>query len=136
NRIGAFYYPVAVVAETDTLQTLPDRELSAGVAEVMKYGLIREAELLGWLAESMDVLLGLDPDALSHAIRRSCELKAAIVAEDEQQRGRRALLNLGHTFGHALEAIAGYETWLHGEALAIGISLAARTSHALSWLDA
>ncbi|MBN1238032.1 MAG: 3-dehydroquinate synthase [Gammaproteobacteria bacterium] len=136
NMIGAFYQPIGVVADTDSLRTLPPRELSAGLAEVVKYGLILDLELFEWLEKNMEALLALDPAALAHAVRRSCEIKAAIVAEDEQERGRRALLNLGHTFGHALESIGRYEKWLHGEAVAIGISLAASTSRALGWLGA
>jgi shikimate kinase / 3-dehydroquinate synthase len=128
NMIGAFYQPVAVLADTSTLRTLPARELSAGLAEVVKYGLILDDALFNWLEDNMAALRALDPEALQHAIRRSCELKAQIVGEDEREHGRRALLNLGHTFGHALETIGGYTRWLHGEAVAIGIVLAARTS--------
>jgi 3-dehydroquinate synthase len=135
NMIGAFHQPIAVLADTDTLRTLPPRELSAGLAEVIKYGVIVDAAFFAWLEEHMASLRALDPAALTYAIRRSCEIKAAIVAEDEHERtGRRALLNLGHTFGHALEAIGDYERWLHGEAVAIGIALAARTSAALGWI--
>ncbi len=136
NMIGAFHQPVSVLADTSTLKTLPPRELSAGLAEVIKYGVIVDADFFGWLEQHMDALRTFDTKALAHAIRRSCEIKAEIVAEDERERGRRALLNLGHTFGHALEAIGKYERWLHGEAIAIGTVLAARTSHALGWLDA
>jgi len=136
NMIGAFHQPITVLADTDTLESLPPRELSAGLAEVIKYGVIVDAEFFGWLEAHVEELRGLDPAALTHAIRRSCEIKASIVAEDERERGRRALLNLGHTFGHALEAIGDYERWLHGEAVAIGIALAARTSLALGWLPA
>ncbi len=136
NMIGAFHQPSAVVADTDTLGTLPARELSAGLAEVIKYGLIVDDNLFAWLEQNMGDLLALQADALSFAIRRSCEIKAAIVAEDEREHGRRALLNLGHTFGHALEAVTDYSRWLHGEAVAIGMHLAARTSHALGWLTA
>jgi len=128
NMIGAFYQPIAVLADTSTLDTLPPRELSAGLAEVVKYGLILDEALFEWLEANMDALRALDPDALRFAVRRSCELKAQIVAEDEREHGRRALLNLGHTFGHALEAIGGYQRWLHGEAVALGTVLAARTS--------
>ena len=135
NMIGAFHQPIAVLADTDTLRTLPPRELSAGLAEVIKYGVIVDAPFFAWLEEHMSALRALDPTALTYAIRRSCEIKAQIVAEDEHERtGRRALLNLGHTFGHALEAIGDYERWLHGEAVAIGIALAARTSAALGWI--
>ena len=135
NMIGAFHQPISVLADTGTLKTLPPRELSAGLAEVIKYGVIVDAAFLAWLEQHMDELRALDAKALTHAIRRSCEIKAEIVAEDEREHGRRALLNLGHTFGHALEAIGNYERWLHGEAIAIGIVLAARTSQALGWLD-
>lgn len=136
NMIGAFHQPVTVLADTDSLRTLPPRELSAGLAEVIKYGVIVDAAFFAWLEEHMGALRALDSAALAYAIRRSCEIKAQIVAEDEHERtGRRALLNLGHTFGHALEAIGEYERWLHGEAVAIGIALAARTSAALGWID-
>jgi len=128
NMIGAFHQPSAVLSDTATLKTLPPRELSAGLAEVIKHGLILDAAFVSWLETHMGELLDLDADALSHAIRRCCEIKSAIVAEDEHERGRRALLNLGHTFGHALEALGGYGKWLHGEAVAVGISIAARAS--------
>ena len=134
NMIGAFHQPIAVLADTGTLHSLPPRELAAGLAEVIKYGVIVDAAFFGWLEAHLDDLLRLDAAALTYAIRRSCEIKAAIVAEDEREHGRRALLNLGHTFGHALEAVGNYERWLHGEAVAIGIALAARTSVALGWL--
>jgi len=134
NMIGSFHQPIAVLADTGTLHTLPPRELGAGLAEVIKYGVIVDAPFFDWLEEHVDDLRRLDSGALTYAIRRSCEIKAAIVAEDEREQGRRALLNLGHTFGHALEAIGNYERWLHGEAVAIGIVLAARTSIALGWL--
>jgi len=136
NMIGAFHQPIAVLADTDTLKSLPPRELSAGLAEVIKYGVIVAAEFFAWLEEHMAELRALDGAALTYAIRRSCEIKAGIVAEDERERGRRALLNLGHTFGHALESLGGYERWLHGEAVAIGTALAARTSVALGSLAA
>jgi 3-dehydroquinate synthase len=136
NMIGAFHQPIAVLADTDTLKTLPPRELSAGLAEIIKYGVIVDLEFFAWLEEHIEALRALDPAALRHAIRRSCEIKASIVAEDERERGRRALLNLGHTFGHSLETLGDYERWLHGEAVAIGTVLAARTSEALGWLDA
>jgi 3-dehydroquinate synthase len=134
NMVGAFHQPIAVLADTDTLRSLPPRELAAGLAEVVKYGIILDAGLFEWLETHVDDLLGLETAALTHAIRSSCEIKATIVAEDERELGRRALLNLGHTFGHALEAIGRYERWLHGEAVAIGMVLAARTSAALGWL--
>ncbi|HEY3519026.1 MAG TPA: 3-dehydroquinate synthase [Gammaproteobacteria bacterium] len=134
NMIGAFHQPIAVLADLRTLRTLPARELGAGLAEIVKYGIIVDAPFFAWLEEHVDDLRQLDAAALTHAIRRSCEIKAEIVAEDEREQGRRALLNLGHTFGHALEAIGNYERWLHGEAVAIGTVLAARTSVALGWL--
>jgi 3-dehydroquinate synthase len=135
NMIGAFHQPIAVLADTITLRTLPARELSAGLAEVIKYGIIVDAAFFAWLEEHIDDLKRLDAAALTYAIKRSCEIKAAIVAEDEREQGRRALLNLGHTFGHALEAIGHYERWLHGEAVGVGMALAARTSAALGWLE-
>jgi 3-dehydroquinate synthase len=134
NMIGAFHQPSAVLADTSTLRSLPPRELAAGLAEIVKYGIIVDAEFFAWLEAHIDDLKHLDAAALTYAIRRSCEIKAAIVAEDEREQGRRALLNLGHTFGHALEAIGNYERWLHGEAVAVGMVLAARTSTALGWL--
>jgi 3-dehydroquinate synthase len=136
NRIGAFHQPTAVFADTDTLATLPQRELAAGLAEVVKYGLILDRSLFEWLETHIEDLLRLDAQALTYAIRRSCEIKARVVADDERERGSRALLNLGHTFGHALEAIGDYRRWLHGEAVAIGTVLAARTSAAIGWLTA
>jgi 3-dehydroquinate synthase len=134
NMIGAFYQPSAVLADIDTLKTLPPREFSAGLAEVIKYGLIVDADFFGWLETNIEKLVALDADCLIYAIKRCCEIKAEVVAEDERERGRRALLNLGHTFGHGLEALAGYGTLLHGEAVAIGTSLAAKTSAALGML--
>jgi 3-dehydroquinate synthase len=136
NMIGAFHQPTAVVADTSTLRSLPVRELGAGLAEIVKYGIIVDADFFAWLERHVDALKALDAEALTYAIRRSCEIKAAIVAEDEREQGRRALLNLGHTFGHALESIGNYERWLHGEAVAIGMVLAVRTSAALGWLTA
>jgi 3-dehydroquinate synthase len=135
NMIGAFHQPTAVLADTSTLRTLPPRELAAGLAEVIKYGIIVDADFFAWLEAHIDELKLLDAAALTHAIRVSCEIKAAIVAEDEREQGRRALLNLGHTFGHALEALGNYERWLHGEAVAIGTVLAARTSAALGLIE-
>jgi 3-dehydroquinate synthase len=135
NMIGAFHQPVAVIADTDTLTTLPSRELSAGLAEVIKHGLIVDHEFFAWLEGSMDAVLRLDATALTHAITRCCEIKAAIVAEDEREHGRRALLNFGHTFGHAVEALGGYGRWLHGEAVAIGMRMAADSSERQGWLD-
>ena len=131
NMIGAFHQPIAVLSDTDTLATLPPRELAAGLAEVIKYGVIVDAEFFAWLEREMPRLRALDAAALAFAIRRSCEIKAKIVAQDERERGLRALLNLGHTFGHALESLGNYERWLHGETVAIGTVLAARTSSAL-----
>ena len=124
NMIGAFHQPVAVVADTDTLETLDGRELAAGLAEVIKYGLITDAAFLGWLERHLDELLAREPAALARAIARSCEIKARIVEQDEREQGRRALLNLGHTFGHAIEAAMGYGRWLHGEAVAAGTAMA------------
>ena len=134
NMIGAFWQPRAVLIDTDTLATLPARELSAGLAEVIKYGLIRDADFLAWLERSLPALRGLEPAALAHAIERSCALKAEIVAEDETEQGVRALLNLGHTFGHAIEAHQGYGAWLHGEAVGAGMLMAAELSARLGWL--
>jgi len=128
NMIGAFYQPRAVIADIDTLRTLPDRELRAGLAEVIKYGLIRDREFFDWLENSMASLLNRDAAALEHAVERSCRNKAAVVAADERERGERALLNLGHTFGHAIETATGYRDWLHGEAVAAGMVMAARVS--------
>jgi 3-dehydroquinate synthase len=131
NLIGAFHQPRAVLSDTTTLATLPPRELRAGLAEVIKYGLVADSGFLDWLDASMAALLALDPAALAFAIRRSCEIKAGIVSEDEREHGRRALLNLGHTFGHAIEKAAGYGEWLHGEAVGVGMLLAADLSHRL-----
>ena len=135
NMIGAFHQPRCVIADTDTLDTLPDRELSAGLAEVIKYGLIRDADFLAWLEDNMDALLARDHAALAHAIEQSCRNKAEVVAEDELEGGKRALLNLGHTFGHAIEAGMGYGNWLHGEAVGTGMLMAADLSRRLGWLD-
>ena len=136
NMIGAFYQPTCVVADTDTLKTLPPREFAAGMAEVIKHSLILDRDFFTWLEERMDDVIALDAEALSFVVRKNCELKAAIVAEDERERGRRALLNLGHTFGHAIETLGGYGQRLHGEAVSIGIVLAARTSAQLGWIAA
>ena len=135
NMIGAFYQPRCVLADTDTLATLPDRELSAGLAEVIKYGLIRDLSFLEWLERHIERLLARDPAALTEAIERSCRNKATIVALDERENGERALLNLGHTFGHAIETGVGYGGWLHGEAVAVGMCLAADLSARLGWLS-
>lgn len=136
NMIGAFYQPGCVLADTDTLATLPDRELCAGLAEVIKYGLIRDLPFLEWLEANIGCLLARDAAALTEAIERSCRNKAEIVALDERETGDRALLNLGHTFGHAIETGMGYGEWLHGEAVAVGMCLAADLSRRLGWLDA
>ena len=134
NMIGAFYQPRLVLADIDTLATLPARELSAGLAEVIKYGLIRDLEFLRWLEENLDLLVRRDAEALAWAIERSCRNKAEVVAADETEQGERALLNLGHTFGHAIEAGLGYGQWLHGEAVAAGTMMAAELSRRLGWL--
>jgi len=134
NMIGAFYQPRAVIIDTDTLNTLPDRELSAGLAEVIKYGLIRDTGFLVWLETNMDKLLARDPEVLAQAIQVSCRCKADIVAADECEAGVRAILNLGHTFGHAIETGVGYGRWLHGEAIAAGMVMAADLSRRLGWL--
>jgi len=128
NMIGAFYQPQLVLADTETLNTLPDRELSAGLAEVIKYGLIRDLAFFEWLEANMAKLVARDTEALAYAIRRSCENKAEVVAADERESGQRALLNLGHTFGHAIETGMGYGNWLHGEGVAAGTLLAADLS--------
>jgi 3-dehydroquinate synthase len=139
NMIGAFWQPQLVLADTDTLQTLPPRELSAGLAEVIKYGLIRDVPFLEWLEVHMDALMARDGAALAQAIERSCLNKAEVVAADEfetAKEGGRALLNLGHTFGHAIETGMGYGTWLHGEAVAAGTMMATELSRRLGWLNA
>jgi 3-dehydroquinate synthase len=135
NMIGAFHQPLAVIADTATLDTLPDRELAAGLAEVIKYGAIRDLPFFEWLEDNVDRLRARDPDALAYAIGRSCEVKAEIVALDEREAGVRALLNLGHTFGHAIETLEGYGAWLHGEAVAAGMVMAARLSARLRRLQ-
>ena len=136
NMIGAFYQPKLVLADIDTLKTLPQRELSAGIAEVIKYGLIRDADFFDWLETNMSKLMGLDEAVTSYAIYRSCKNKAEVVAADEHEAGERALLNLGHTFGHAIENAMGYGIWLHGEAVAAGTMLAADLSQRMGWLKA
>jgi len=139
NMIGAFWQPKLVLADTDTLATLPDRELSAGMAEVIKYGLIRDLPFLAWLEANIDRLMARDAEALAYAIERSCANKAEVVAGDERETARdngRALLNLGHTFGHAIETGVGYGEWLHGEAVAAGTVMAAELSRRLGWLQA
>jgi 3-dehydroquinate synthase len=135
NMVGAFYQPRAVLIDTDTLSTLPDRELSAGLAEVIKYGLIRDPAFFVWLEAHMDRLLARDPAVLAEAIERSCRNKAEVVAADEREAGVRATLNLGHTFGHAIETGMGYGAWLHGEAVAAGMVMAADLSCRLGWLS-
>ena len=135
NMIGAFYQPQCVVIDTQTLDTLPERELSAGLAEVIKYGLIRDPEFLVWLEANMPRLLRREPAALAYAIERCCRNKAEVVAADEKEEGERALLNLGHTFGHAIEAGKGYGVWLHGEAIAPGMVMAAELSRRLGWIS-
>ena len=136
NMIGAFYQPRVVVADTDTLNTLPERELKAGLAEVVKYGLIRDLLFLEWLEANIERLLACEPEALAYAVRRSCENKAEVVVADEHENGERALLNLGHTFGHAIETGMGYGEWLHGEAVAAGTLMAAELSALLGWIGA
>ncbi|MDM8547289.1 3-dehydroquinate synthase [Candidatus Venteria ishoeyi] len=136
NMIGAFHQPQVVLCDTDTLNTLEDRQLSAGLAEVVKYGLIRDLAFFDWLEQNVDALLSRDPDALAYAIERSCQNKADVVAEDELEGGVRALLNLGHTFGHSIETGLGYGQCLHGEAVAIGMYLAADLSQRLGWISA
>lgn len=135
NMIGAFHQPKCVIADSDTLNTLDDRQLSAGIAEVIKYGLIRDNAFTEWLENNMHKILDRDPEAISYAIEVSCRCKAGIVAEDEKESGVRALLNLGHTFGHAIETGTGYGTWLHGEAVATGMLMAADLSMRLGKLN-
>jgi len=134
NMIGAFYQPKLVLADTSSLHTLPDRELAAGLAEVVKYGLILDPGFFVWLEENMSSLVRRDPNAMVYAVRRSCEIKAQVVSQDERETGARALLNLGHTFGHAIEAGLSFGTWLHGEAVAAGTVLAARLSSRMGML--
>lgn len=135
NMIGAFYQPQAVLADTDVLLTLPERELSAGMAEVIKYGLIADAEFFAWLETNIDALMACDKAALSQAIYRSCEIKAEVVAQDEREGGIRAILNLGHTFGHAIETAMGYGVWLHGEAVAAGMLMAVDLSRRMGMVE-
>jgi 3-dehydroquinate synthase len=136
NLIGAFHQPILVVSDTRTLATLPPRELRAGLAEVIKYALICDAELFDWLEAHLEELLAGEPRALAHVIKRSCEIKAAIVGRDEREHGERALLNLGHSFGHAAESATAYRQWLHGEAVAAGLVMAAAMSVECGLLDA
>jgi 3-dehydroquinate synthase len=135
NLIGAFHQPCAVIADTTTLRSLPPRELRAGLAEVVKYGLVFDLTFLDWIEANVDGLLGLDDEVLSCAIHRSCELKAEVVRRDEREAGDRALLNLGHTFGHAIETATGYTEWLHGEAVATGMLIAADMSARMGMLS-
>jgi 3-dehydroquinate synthase len=135
NMIGAFYQPARVLCDLDTLATLPERELSAGLAEVIKYGPIYDLDFLGWIEENLDALLARDRAALAHAVQRSCEIKAEVVGQDEREAGLRAILNFGHTFGHAIEAGLGYGAWLHGEAVGCGMVMAMQLSHRLGLVD-
>ena len=136
NLIGAFHQPILVLADTRTLSSLPPRELRAGLAEVIKYGLICDAAFFAWLEAHMEELLAGDPAALAHVIHRSCEIKAEIVGRDEREQGDRALLNLGHTFGHAVESATGYKQWLHGEAIGAGLLMAAGMSRECGLISA
>jgi len=135
NMIGAFHQPLAVIADVGTLATLPARELRAGIAEVIKHGLVLDAQFFEWLEGNIERLLAADPEALTHAVLRSCELKAGVVAADERESGPRAILNFGHTFGHAIEAGVGYGSWLHGEAVAAGMVMACELSVRAGALD-
>jgi 3-dehydroquinate synthase len=136
NMIGAFYQPQAVLCDLDTLRTLPAREVSAGLAEIIKYGPIADASFFDWMERHIDKVRGLEPSALSHAVQRSCEIKADVVAQDEREGGLRAILNFGHTFGHAIEAGLGYGQWLHGEAVGCGMVMAADLSVRLGLMPA
>jgi 3-dehydroquinate synthase len=136
NLIGAFHQPKAVIADTATLATLPPRELRAGLAEVVKHALICDAAFFSWLEANADALLALDPVVLAHAVHRCCTIKAGVVSRDERETGERALLNLGHTFGHAIEQVTGFGPWLHGEAVGVGLAMAAGMSQRAGWLPA
>ena len=136
NMIGAFYQPLRVICDLDTLDTLPERELSAGLAEVIKYGPIADAAFLDWIEANLDALRARDKRALAHAVKRSCEIKASVVGQDERESGLRAILNFGHTFGHAIEAGLGYGEWLHGEAVGCGMVMAADLSVRLKLMPA
>ena len=136
NMIGAFYQPQVVLIDIETLDTLDDRQFSAGMSEVIKYGLLRDRDFLDWLHNNMSDLMQRDKSLLMKAIHHSCEIKAEVVAEDEHESGVRALLNLGHTFGHAIETAMGYGNWLHGEAIAAGMVMAAELSQHMGWLSA
>jgi 3-dehydroquinate synthase len=135
NLIGAFYQPLLVIADTDSLATLPDRELAAGLAEVIKYGCVWDPMLFEWLDVNMPALLARESEALTYAIARSCEIKATVVAKDERERNLRAILNFGHTFGHAIEAATAYQSFLHGEAVGLGMLMAADLSRRLGLID-
>ncbi|SFF23667.1 3-dehydroquinate synthase [Fontimonas thermophila] len=134
NMIGAFHQPRLVLADTDTLKTLPRRELLAGIAEIIKYGMLGDRAFFDWIEAQLDALLALDAEAITYAVHHSCRMKAEIVARDERESGPRALLNLGHTFGHAIETHTGYGAWLHGEAVATGLCMAADLSARLGWI--
>lgn len=134
NMVGAFHQPECVLIDTQTLETLPDRELASGIAEVIKYGLIKDSAFFEWQEKNMDAILNRDSDVLAEAVKRSCENKAAVVAADEREAGARATLNLGHTFGHAIEHGLGYGAWLHGEAVSAGTVMAADMSVRLGWI--
>ena len=136
NMVGAFYQPLTVVCDLDVLRTLPPRELSAGLAEVIKYGPIADMGFFDWIEANIDALRACDPAALAHAVKRSCQIKADVVGQDERETGLRAILNFGHTFGHAIEAGMGYGTWLHGEAVGAGMVMAAQLSRELGLVDA
>jgi 3-dehydroquinate synthase len=136
NMIGAFYQPLKVVCDLDTLATLPQRELSAGLAEVIKYGPIADMDFLSWIEANLDAILARDPSALAYIVKRSCEIKAWVVGQDERESGLRAILNFGHTFGHAIEAGLGFGVWLHGEAVGCGMVMAAQLSARLGLVDA
>ena len=136
NMVGAFYQPLKVVCDLDTLKTLPPRELSAGLAEIIKYGPIADLDFLSWIEFNMDALMAREPAALAHAVKRSCEIKAWVVGQDEREAGLRAILNFGHTFGHAIESGLGYGEWLHGEAVGCGMVMAAHLSQQLGGVDA
>ena len=135
NMIGAFYQPIKVVCDLQTLASLPHRELSAGLAEIIKYGPIADMAFFDWIESNIDALLARDAPALAYAVKRSCQIKASVVGQDERESGLRAILNFGHTFGHAIEAGMGYGHWLHGEAVACGMVMAAHLSHRLGWID-
>ena len=133
--IGAFYQPNLVIADIAYFQSLPARQVAAGIAEIIKYGFIYDADFFAWLEQNISALMAKDPQALSYAVFRSCQIKAEVVAKDEKEMGIRAWLNFGHTFGHAIETHQGYGTWLHGEAVAIGMMMAVDLSCRLGWID-